>query len=256
MPRLSDSARPGIGIVTAVSTPVEDLGGQARAPRCRAPAPRGRLRSTRSGRSPSWATAAMRMRPRSPSTPSTSCGSQPSTTGTWKSAPAEARTVFGLVTSTEPRQKITPWAPAASAASDQSARIARIAHVHADHQQLGSAPGRWSRRPASGRAGPRPGPAGASPCRPPAPGPWRRGGGPGSPAGSARSRSVRALPPRPRARRRAPRCRPPASRAASHDVGALHDERALGPAGGALEREAADPPHPGVTAPASSRGRR
>src|SRR5437588_1794929 len=114
IPRLSDSARPGIGIVTAVSTPASTSAGRpwASLPNTRASGP---LRWRRSGRSPPWATAAMRIRPRSPSTPSTSCGSQPSTTGTWKSAPAEARTVFGLVTSTEPRQKITPWAPAASA---------------------------------------------------------------------------------------------------------------------------------------------
>src|SRR5581483_8022652 len=114
MPRLSDSDRPGIGMVTAPSTPARTSAGRpwASLPNTSAT---GRHRSTRSGRSPPWATAAMRIRPRSPSTPSTSCGSQPSTTGTWKSAPADARTVFGLVTSTEPWQKTTPWAPAASA---------------------------------------------------------------------------------------------------------------------------------------------
>src|SRR5437763_10313125 len=114
IPRLSDSARPGMGIVTRASTRSRTPSGSpwASLPNTRAS---GRHRSTRSGRSPPWATAAMRIRPRSPSTPSTSCGSQPSTTGTWKSAPAEARTVFGFVTSTEPWQKTTPWAPAASA---------------------------------------------------------------------------------------------------------------------------------------------
>src|SRR5437764_930121 len=114
IPRLSDSERPGIGIVTRLSTPARTSAGRpwASLPNTSAS---GGLRSTRSGRSPPRAAAAMRLRPRSPSTPSTSWGSQPSTTGTWKSAPAEARTVFGLVTSTEPRQKITPWAPAASA---------------------------------------------------------------------------------------------------------------------------------------------
>src|SRR5688572_27860347 len=45
----------------------------------------------------------------------TSTASPPATTGTWNNVPADARTGFGLYTSTEPPQQTTPSAPAASA---------------------------------------------------------------------------------------------------------------------------------------------
>ncbi len=45
----------------------------------------------------------------------TASGAPPATTGTWKSEPAEARTVFGLVGSTVPSQHTTAPTPEASA---------------------------------------------------------------------------------------------------------------------------------------------
>ena len=113
---LRDSAPPAMGMVTRPSRRSLERGGQParlvaehqgqrRAQvdaRCRAvpprrpPPPGGAGRGRRARRGP---------RRRSPAT----------TTGTWSTEPAEARTVFGLKGSTVPSQHTTPSAPAASA---------------------------------------------------------------------------------------------------------------------------------------------
>ena len=109
MATLRLSARPGCGMVTRPST------AQSRRQAVRLVAEYQRARAARAaprrrGRPP-WRRHRGAARPTRPARR----GRTSTTTGTWNSAPAEARTTFGLKTSTEPTVSTTASAPAASA---------------------------------------------------------------------------------------------------------------------------------------------
>ena len=254
IPRLSDSDRPGIGIVTAASTPLEHVGGKARG-----------LVPEHQGQRPGEVDAIGPLAVVGHGGDAHQAQISEHAEHLLRVTAFDDRHVEECSGRSADRLRIGdvdraaaedyPVGPSSLGAADQGAPVARIAHVDADHQQPRvRAPTRRPHRP--GRepgAGPRPGPAGGSPCPPPAPARRRPGGGPGCPARAARSR-------------RAGHCGLGLGRGEQRldvglpveggleNVGAFHHERTLGPAGGALDQEAADSSHPGIAHP-ETRGR-
>ena len=194
-------------------------------------------------------TVASVRKPAAASSGATSAGSCRTAKGTWKSDPAEARTVLGLYGSTESPAKITAVDPEASAA----------------RSTVPALPGsRTSTRttisgPASGR--PRPAPAGGSSsigqhgqhrlgrdrvghplehARP-------RGGRPGRPAALARRQTSWVAPSSAPSGDDVDRLDGRAGvEGAADELGALGDEGALGPAGRTLLQQPAQPADPPV----------